>query len=157
MDTLVKLLIRKFERVDTLVKLSIRKFERVDKLVKLPIQKFERVDTLVKLPIQKFEWVDTLVKLPQKLSGMYIWVHHSAAAVEYPDWVLVVCWSSDDETLQPASSRPQIVARLRAPVRAEEVMEMSRYQVRECKFEILQAAYHFYQRDSTVEPASDTE
>jgi len=79
--------------------------------------------------------------------------------VKYPDWVLVVCWSLDDETLQPASSRLQIVATLRAPVRGEEVIKMIRYQVRECKFKIIQAAYHFYQRDSTVEPkiaASDT-
>ena len=90
---------------------------------------------------------------------MYIWVRHSAAVVKYPDWVLVVCWSSDDETLQPASSRLQIAAKLRAPARAEEVIKISRYQVRESKFEILQAAYHLYQRNSTVEPeiaASDT-
>ena len=30
---------------------------------------------------------------------MYVWVHHSAAGVKYPDWVLVVHWSSDDKTL----------------------------------------------------------
>ena len=74
-------------------------------MVKLPIQKFEWVDTLVKLPTQKFEWVDTLVKLPQELSDMHVWVHHSAAVVKYPDWVLVVHWSSDDKIPQPAFSR----------------------------------------------------
>ena len=74
-----------------------------------------QMDTLVKLPIRKFEWVDTLVKLPQELSDMYIWVHHSAAGVKYPDWVLVVHWSSDDKTPQPVSSRLQIVARSHAP------------------------------------------
>ena len=83
---------------------------------------------------------------------MYIWVHHSAAAVKYPDWVLVVYWSSDDKTPQPVSLRLQIVAGLHAPARAEEEVEMSRYQVRGCKFDILQIAHHFYQRGSTVEP-----
>jgi hypothetical protein len=100
-----------------------------------------------------------LVKLPQELSGIYIWVHHSAAVVKYPDWILVVYWSSNDETLQPASSRLQLAGRLCAPAQAEEVIKMSRYQVRECKFKTLQATHHFYQKDSTVEPeiaASDT-
>ena len=83
-------------------------------MVKLPIRKFKWVDIVVKLPIQKFEWVDTVVKLPQELSDMYVLVHHSAAGVKYPDWVLVVHWSSDDKTLQPVSSRLQIAARSHA-------------------------------------------
>ena len=115
MDILVKLPIQKFKWVGTVVKLPIQKFKWVNTLVKPPIQKFEWVDTVVKLPIQKFEWVDTLVKLPQELSDMYIWVHHSAAGVKYPDWVLLVHWSSDDKTPQPVSSRLQIAARSHAP------------------------------------------
>ena len=82
--------------------------------IELLIRKFEQVHLLFKLPIQKFEWADTLVKLPQEHSGMYIWVHHSAAVVKYPNWVLVTCWSSDDKTLQPASPKLQITARLHA-------------------------------------------
>ena len=58
--------------------------------------------------------------------GISILVHHSATAVKYPDWILVVFWSSDDETLQPVSSRLQIAGRSCASAKAKEITKMSK-------------------------------
>jgi hypothetical protein len=48
---------------------------------------------------------------------MHTKVHHPATVVKYPDWVLMVYWSSGDETL-PASSK---LVRLHALARAKEI------------------------------------